>query len=94
MDKPTLDDLASKLADAVPGELAGLREDIESNFRGLLAGGLDKLDLVTREEFDVQRKVLARTRAKLDRLEAELQALPTGAAPASSTGAAPGDDPH
>lgn len=78
MDKTTLDDLAKKLADAVPGDITGLRADIENNFRGLLASGLDKLDLVTREEFDVQRKVLARTRDKLDRLEAELIALQQG----------------
>ncbi|MBT8144381.1 MAG: accessory factor UbiK family protein, partial [Gammaproteobacteria bacterium] len=58
MDKHTLDDLAGKLADAVPGDLDGLRTDLENNFRGLLSAGLDKLDLVTREEFDVQRKVL------------------------------------
>ena len=94
MDKPTLDDLASKLADAVPSEFAGLRDDMERNFRGLLASGLDKLELVTREEFDVQRKVLARTRAKLDRLEAELQALQTGSTPASPARAKPDDNTH
>ncbi|NND55072.1 MAG: accessory factor UbiK family protein [Gammaproteobacteria bacterium] len=78
MDKHTLDDLAGKLADAVPGDLDGLRTDLENNFRGLLSAGLDKLDLVTREEFDVQRKVLERTRAKLDRLEREIAQLQSG----------------
>ena len=72
MDKNIINDLAGKLADAVPTDLSGLRDDVESNFRGLLQSGLDKLDLVTREEFDVQRKVLERTRDKLERLEAEL----------------------
>ncbi len=84
MDKNTLDDLAGKLADAVPGELQGLRDDLRDNFRGLLSAGLDKLELVTREEFEVQRKVLERTREKLDRLEqqlAELQQQRDSAAP-------------
>ena len=75
MDKNILDDLAGKLAEAVPGDLQGLRGDVESNFRGLLQSALGKLDLVTREEFDVQRKVLERTREKLERLESELASL-------------------
>jgi BMFP domain-containing protein YqiC len=72
VDKNIINELAGKLADAVPADLSGLRDDVESNFRGLLQSGLDKLDLVTREEFDVQRKVLERTRDKLERLENEL----------------------
>ena len=72
MDKNIINELAGKLADAVPADLSGLRDDVEGNFRGLLQSGLDKLDLVTREEFDVQRKVLERTRDKLERLENEL----------------------
>jgi BMFP domain-containing protein YqiC len=75
MEKNVLDDLAGKLADAVPGDLRELRNDLESNFRGLLQNGLNKLDLVTREEFDVQRKVLERTREKLERMEQELEEL-------------------
>ena len=78
MDKNTIDELAGKLADAVPGDLEGLRSDLENNFRGLLNAGLDKLDLVTREEFDVQRKVLERTREKLERLEREIEQLQSG----------------
>jgi len=75
VDNNIINELAGKLADAVPGDLNELRNDIESNFRALLQNGLDKLDLVTREEFDVQRKVLERTREKLDRLETELEEL-------------------
>jgi BMFP domain-containing protein YqiC len=75
MDKHIIDDLAGKLADAVPEDLQGLRHDIETNFRGLLQSKLDKLDLVTREEFEVQRKVLERTRSKLELLEQELEEL-------------------
>ena len=72
MDKNIIDQLASKLADAVPEDLRTLRADMENNFRSLLQTTLGKLDLVTREEFDVQRKVLERTRAKLESLEKAL----------------------
>ena len=75
MDKNFINDLARKLAAAVPDDLNELREDLERNFRGLLNAGLDKMDLVTREEFEIQSKVLARTREKLDRLEQELEEL-------------------
>ena len=75
MNKNILDDLAGKLADAVPNDIGNLRDDLKKNFRGLLSAGLDKLDLVTREEFEIQRKVLERSREKLDRLERELQKL-------------------
>ena len=49
--------------------------DLERNLRALLASAFSRLDLVTREEFDVQREVLARTRAKLEALEAKLAEL-------------------
>ena len=49
--------------------------DLEKNLRALIASGLSRLDLVTREEFDVQREVLARARAKLAELEAKLNEL-------------------
>jgi BMFP domain-containing protein YqiC len=75
VDRKIISDLANKLAAAVPGELNDLRDDLEGNFRSLLATGLDKMDLVTREEFEIQTKVLARTREKLEQLEKELQAL-------------------
>lgn len=83
MDKNLIDDLAGKLADAVPGglgkDIAGgmgdLRAELRENFHAVLQSGLDKLDLVTREEFEVQRKVLERTREKLERLETELEEL-------------------
>jgi BMFP domain-containing protein YqiC len=52
--------------------LRSMRDDLESNFRGVLRTGISKLDLVTREEFEVQEAVLARTREKLERLEAKL----------------------
>jgi len=69
MSDDSLSDLASKLADSVPEGLRSMRKDLEENFRSVLATGLGKLDLVTREEFEVQEAVLARTREKLEALE-------------------------
>lgn len=71
----TLEDLARKLAEAVPESAQALRADIERNFKGVLSGALQRLDLVTREEYDVQRAVLERTREKLADLEARVAAL-------------------
>lgn len=72
MSEDSLEGLAKKLADAVPGGLRSMREDLEQNFRSVLRGGLAKLDLVTREEFEVQEAVLQRTRQKLEALEQRL----------------------
>ncbi len=72
---PKLDELARKLADSVPGNIKSMGEDMERNFKSLLQSTLARMDLVTREEFDVQLAVLARTREKLDALEARLAAL-------------------
>ena len=74
-DPRLIDDLAQRLAGSVPESVAALRRDLEQNFKGVLAGGLAKLDLVTREEFDVQTAVLKRTRAKLTALEKRLAEL-------------------
>ena len=70
--------LAKKLADSLPGGLRSMRDDLEQNFRSVLRGGLEKLDLVTREEFEVQEAVLAKTRAKLEALERRLKQLEEG----------------
>lgn len=79
MDRNIIDQLASKLAAAVPDDLRALRADMENNFRSLLQTTLGKLELVTREEFEVQRKVLERTREKLERLEKALAEMQPGA---------------
>lgn len=71
----TIDELARRLADAVPEGLRSVKDDLESNFRSVLRSGLARLDLVTREEFEVQEAVLARSREKLDQLEARLNTL-------------------
>ena len=70
-----VDDLAQRLSALIPPGMTEAREDIEKNMRAALQAGLSKLDLVTREEFDVQRAVLLRTREKLDLLERVLQDL-------------------
>lgn len=68
-DPKALDDIASRLANAVPPGLNNLKDDMEKNFRAILQSALGKLDLVTREEFEVQKGVLAKTRSKLEALE-------------------------
>ena len=74
-DPQFFDDLAKRLSEAIPPQLAALKNDVESNFKSVLQAGLAKLDLVTRQEFDVQAGVLARTREKLTALEARLATL-------------------
>ena len=63
------DDIARRLAAAMPPGVQGLQAEAEKNFRAVLQSTLSRLDLVTREEFDVQSALLARTRAKLEALE-------------------------
>ena len=70
-----IDELAKRLANLVPPGLQAAREDLTANFREVLRAGLRQLDLVTREEFDVQRMVLLRTREKMDALETQLAML-------------------
>jgi BMFP domain-containing protein YqiC len=67
-----VDELSAKMNELLA---AGPARDIEKNVRALFSASLARLDLVTREEFDVQAKVLARTREKLAALEARLDAL-------------------
>jgi BMFP domain-containing protein YqiC len=74
-DPKSLDELARKLAEAVPPGLAALKADLEQNFKAVLQAGLSKLDLVTRQEFDVQAAVLRRSRERLEALEARIAAL-------------------
>lgn len=65
-------DMQNKVGDAIRQSPA---KDLEKNVRGLMTQGFQKLDLVTREEFDLQTQVLARTRAKLEELESKVTAL-------------------
>ncbi|MBL3600573.1 MAG: accessory factor UbiK family protein [gamma proteobacterium endosymbiont of Lamellibrachia anaximandri] len=75
LDPKLIDDLAERLAGSVPGGIQILQDDLKKNLRATLEAGLAKLDLVTREEFDVQSAVLIRTREKLDRLETIVREL-------------------
>ena len=68
-DPKNIDELANRLSGAIPPGLHAIREDMEKNFHTILQGALGKLDLVTREEFEVQKAVLAKTRSKLEDLE-------------------------
>ena len=65
-------DMQSKVSDAIKQTPA---KDLEKNVRSLMTQGFQKMDLVTREEFDIQTQVLAKTRAKLEELEAKVAAL-------------------
>ena len=87
IDLKNIDDLARRLSDLVPPGMKDARADLEQNFRATLRAGLGRLDLVTREEFEVQRAVMLRTREQVEALQrtvSELEAL---------LSAASGDDP-
>jgi len=68
-----LDDLARRLAEAVPPSMRNLGRDLEANFKAVLQAQLAKLDLVSRNEFDVQAALLARTQAALASMEQRLK---------------------
>lgn len=75
MDPKILDDLAQKLADSVPVNVKDLQQDLEKNFHAVLQSTFNRLNLVTREEFDAQTALLARTRAKIDQLQKQVTEL-------------------
>lgn len=78
MDPRFIDDLAKRLSAAVPQGLANVKRDLEDNFKSVLQSALSRMDLVTRQEFDVQAGVLRRTREKLEALEAKIAAMEGG----------------
>lgn len=81
MEQFRIDEIARKLFESVPPAFRSMQQDLEANFRSVLRSSLAKLDVVTREEFDTQLKVLERTRSKLEELEkkvAELEAQANG----------------
>jgi hypothetical protein len=80
MANESIDKLAKTLAETLPQGLRSVRDDLEKNFRSVLDSGLTRLDLVTREEFEVQEAVLLRTREKLEALEARLAKMESGPA--------------
>lgn len=85
MDIFRIDEIARRLLERVPPALRTMQADLESNFRAVLRERLSKLDLVSRDEFDAQTRVLERTRAQLEALEARLAAL-EGSPPATPRG--------
>ncbi len=65
----TLEELSKRISSLIPGDIKYMQDDIEKNIHGLLQSSLTKMNLVTREEFDIQSAVLQRTREKLEQLE-------------------------
>ena len=69
MKNDALDELTKRISSLFPGDVTNLQDDLQNNVRSLLQSTLTKMNLVTREEFDVQSAVLQRTREKLEELE-------------------------
>ncbi len=78
MEALPIDEIAKRLLASVPAAVRGAQADLEHNFRVVLRNALGKMDLVTRDEFDVQTRVLERTRTRLTALEARLAAMEEG----------------
>ena len=74
-DTKAIDDIASRLTAVLPPSFSAVKEDMDKNFHAVLQTALGKLDLVTREEFEVQKAVLAKTRSKLEALEKRVVAM-------------------
>ena len=75
IDAQKIDDLVRKLTAAIPPGLKDFEAEARKQFRAILESGLTKMDLVSREEFDIQVKVLAKTREKIDLLEQQIAKL-------------------
>ena len=71
----SVDTLVKQVLDNLPAELTQIKQDLEKNLKTAVSNGLSKMDLVTREEFDVQAALLARTRALLDEMEKKIAIL-------------------
>jgi len=67
--------MAQKLGAVLPDGLQAVQRDVEMNFKTILQSSFAKMDLVTREEFDVQVEVLKRSREKLDKMEKQVEQL-------------------
>jgi BMFP domain-containing protein YqiC len=90
VDRLPIDEILTRFASLLPEGTAVLREDLKKNLKSALGATLSRMDLVTREEFDVQAALLSRTRARLEAMEKRLAALEEAlrtelAAPARST---------
>jgi BMFP domain-containing protein YqiC len=90
MDMPRIDEIARRLLESVPPGVRAIQKDLESNFRAVLRASLTKLDLVSRDEFDAQMRVLERTRARLEELERRVAGMEgAGAGQAAVAGGTP-----
>jgi BMFP domain-containing protein YqiC len=75
IDPKRFDDMARRITEALPESVRALQKDVERQVRSTLQQGFERMDLVTREDFDVQVTLLERTRARIRELEARLDAL-------------------
>ncbi len=75
LDPKKLEEIAKNISDAIPAGVKSMAGEAEGKIKQVLQSQLSKLDLVTREEFDIQNKVLIRTREKLEAMEARIAAL-------------------
>lgn len=75
IDTKFVDDLVKRLSESIPPGMQAFKKDFERNFHSILMSAFAKMDLITREEFEVQKGVLAKTRSKIDALEKHLAAL-------------------
>ena len=75
MIKEKIEEVLSDVSSALPKDMQNFKKEIESNLRATLNASFSKMDLVTREEFDIQTALLQRTRAQLDELQTKLSAL-------------------
>jgi BMFP domain-containing protein YqiC len=80
-DPKSIDNIADRIANAIPPGLNNFKDDMEKNVHALLQSALSKLDLVSREEFEVQKAVLAKTRSRLEELEKRVAELEKHIAP-------------
>ncbi|MCK9607710.1 MAG: accessory factor UbiK family protein [Methylomonas sp.] len=80
-DPKSIDNIADRIASAIPPGLNNFKDDMEKNVHALLQSALSKLDLVSREEFEVQKAVLSKTRARLEDLEKRVVELEKQIAP-------------
>jgi hypothetical protein len=98
MNTTKIEEIVRRLVASVPPGVRAVQQDLESNFRAVLRASLTKLDLVSRDEFDAQMRVLERTRARLEELERRVAGLDGqgttgtagGAADATGSGEGPG----
>ena len=83
LDPKQFDEMTKRFSESLPSGLRDFQQEVEKNAKVALQSAFNKMELVTREEFDAQAKVLARTRERLEALEARVKALEQGTQPAA-----------